>query len=126
VPPADLRRLVEIISGNASHDGGTVGPAATYRALELFTVRDLYITRQFVEDHAAEAEHAVRQELDQGASVEQVSRFAAAALVAPGGMAALLRCPPPVAGAEGAQEPNDVAFLGTMTSGVSRQEPAGY
>ena len=82
MPPADLRRLVEIISGNASHDGGTVGPAATYRALELVTVRDLYITRQFVEDHAAEAEHAVRQALDQGASVEQVSRFAAAALVA--------------------------------------------
>lgn len=125
MPPADLRRLVEIISGNASHDGGTVGPAATYRALELVTVRDLYITRQFVEDHAAEAEHAVRQALDQG---RRWSRCPGLLLrhSSHGGMAALLRCPPPVAGAEGAQEPNDVAFLGTMTSGVSRQEPAGY
>ena len=123
---ADLRRLVEIISGDMSRGGGTVGPAATYRALERFTVRELYITSQFVEDHAAEAEDAVRQALDQGASVEQVSRFAAAALDAHGGMAALLRYPPPATSAEGAQEPNDVALSGTTMSGVPRQEPAGY
>jgi hypothetical protein len=54
-------------------------------------VRDLYVTHRFLEDHAAEAERAIRAALDQDASVEEVSGQAAERLNEHGGMAVGLR-----------------------------------
>jgi hypothetical protein len=54
-------------------------------------VRELYLTGRYLEEHMADAEDAVRQALDQGAEVEQVSIDAAAQLDAHGGLAARLR-----------------------------------
>jgi hypothetical protein len=51
----------------------------------------LYITPRFLEDNMVEAEEAVRNALDQGAAVEQLSRDAAAALDEHGGLGARLR-----------------------------------
>jgi len=87
----DLRQIAEIASADASHDAAALGPAATGRALERRTVRELYITGRYLEDHMAEAEDAVRQALDQGALIEQVSTKAAARLDEHGGIAARLR-----------------------------------
>ena len=87
----DLRQIAEIVSADASHDAAALGPAATRRALERRTVRELYITGRYVEDHMAEAEDAVRQALDQGAVIEQVSTDVAARLDEYGGIAARLR-----------------------------------
>ncbi|HEX5072096.1 MAG TPA: hypothetical protein VFW03_02750 [Gemmatimonadaceae bacterium] len=87
----DLRQIAEIASTDADHDAAALGPAATRRALERHTVRDLYITGRYLEEHMAEAEDAVRQALDQGASIEQVSNDAAARLDEHGGIAARLR-----------------------------------
>lgn len=88
---ADQGHIAEIIRGDGEHDASTLGPAATRRALERRTVRELYITPRFLEEHMAEAEEAVRQALDQGAAVEQLSRAAADALDEHGGLAARLR-----------------------------------
>ena len=87
----DLRQVAEIASADASHDAAALGPAATRRALERRTVRELYISGRYLEDHMAEAEDAVRQALDQGAVIEQVSTAAAARLDEHGGIAARLR-----------------------------------
>ena len=87
----DLRQIAEIASADASHDAAASGPAATRHALERRTVRELYITGRYLEDHMAEAEEAVRQALDQGAVIEQVSNDAAARLDEHGGIAARLR-----------------------------------
>lgn len=87
----DLRQIAEIASADASHDAAALGPAATRRALERRTVRELYLTGHYLEDHMAEAEDAVRQALDQGALIEQVSHDAAARLDEHGGIAARLR-----------------------------------
>jgi hypothetical protein len=88
---ADLRRVAEIVGAESAHGVAALGPAATRRALERLTVRELYVTGRFLEDHMAEAEDAVRQALDQGALVEQVSGDAAARLDEHGGLAARLR-----------------------------------
>jgi stalled ribosome rescue protein Dom34 len=87
----DLRRIVEIIGADANHDPAALGPAATRRALERRMVRELYVTRRYLEDHMADAEDAVRLALDQGAMVEQVSTAAAMQLDEHGGLAARLR-----------------------------------
>ena len=89
----DLRQIAELASADASHDAAALGPAATRRALERRTVRELYVTSRYLEDHMAEAEDAVRQALDQGALIEHVSNDAAARLDEHGGMAARLRYP---------------------------------
>jgi hypothetical protein len=88
---ADLRQIAEIVTASAGEGKATLGPAATRHALERRTVRELYLTARFLEDHMAEAEEAVRQALDQGAVVEQVTREAAARLDEHGGVAARLR-----------------------------------
>jgi hypothetical protein len=87
----DRRQIAEIVSADASHDAAALGAAATRRALERRRVRELYITGRYLEDHMAEAEDAVRQALDQGAVIEQVSKDAAAQLDEHGGIAARLR-----------------------------------
>jgi hypothetical protein len=92
----DGQRISQIAEDAGAHGLGVVGPAATRRALELTSVRELYITHRYLEDHAAEAEEAVRSALDQDASVEEVSGHAAEYLAALGGMAASLRFRPSV------------------------------
>ena len=87
----DLRRIAEIIDNGAPDGGGSLGPDATRVSLEQLRVRELYMTRRYVDEHAAEAEDAVRAALDQGASVEQVSGAVAARLDEYGGVAARLR-----------------------------------
>jgi len=87
----DLRQIADIASADASHDAAALGPAATRSALERRTVRELYITGRYLEDHLAEAEDAVRQALDQGAVIEQVSNGAAVRLDEHSGIAARLR-----------------------------------
>src|SRR5450756_672943 len=70
---------------------GALGPTATRETLDQRRVRDLFLTHRYLENHAAEAEDAVRSAIDQGAMVEEVSGAAAEQLDAHGGMAARLR-----------------------------------
>jgi hypothetical protein len=90
----DVRRVAEIAELAGANGLGVVGPAETRRALEQASVRELYLTHRYLEDHAAEAEGAVRSALDQDASVEEVSGQAAEHLDHLGGMAAGLRFRP--------------------------------
>jgi len=87
----DLHQIEEIM-GHANGNGSVaLGPVATCEALEQLRVRELYLTHTFIEDHAADAEDAVRKAMDQHALVEEVSREAARELDGHGGMAARLR-----------------------------------
>lgn len=99
---ADARQLADITNLAEAGGLGVVGPAATRRALERSCVHELYLTLKYLEDHAAEAESAVRAALDQDALIEEVSGDAAKRLDDHGGMAARLRYR--VSGAEGALE----------------------
>lgn len=90
----DTRRIAEIADEAAAGGLGALGPEETRLALEQASVRDLYLTHKYLEDHAAEAEDAVRAALDQHASVEEVSHEAAENLQRVGGMAAGLRFRP--------------------------------
>ncbi|HEU4997287.1 MAG TPA: hypothetical protein VFT29_20865, partial [Gemmatimonadaceae bacterium] len=87
----DAKRIAQISDEAAASGQGAVGPAASRAALDQHRVRELYITRRYLLDHALETEASVRSALDQGAIVEEVSGGAAAALDARGGMAAQLR-----------------------------------
>jgi hypothetical protein len=86
-----VRGITEIVG--QPNEGGLVaiGPAAARTALEQASVRELYLTPRYIEDHPADAEGAVRQALDQGAVVEEAGREAAALLDQHGGLAARLR-----------------------------------
>lgn len=87
----DLHQIEDIL-GQANGNGlVTLGPAATRHALEQSRVRELYLTHAFIEEHAVDAEDAVRKALSQDALVEEVSREAARRLDGHGGMAARLR-----------------------------------
>ena len=90
----DAARIAEIVDRGEATGLGAVGPAATRQTLDQARVRDLYITHRYLEDHAVEAEAAVRSALDQAAAVEEVSGVAAEQLDAHGGMAARLRWKP--------------------------------
>ncbi|MGZ7032290.1 MAG: baeRF10 domain-containing protein [Thermoanaerobaculia bacterium] len=90
----DSKRIAEIADQAAAGGLGALGPEETRLALEQASVRDLYLTHRYLEDHAAEAEDAVRSALDQHASVEEVSHEAAEDLQRVGGMAAGLRFRP--------------------------------
>lgn len=90
----DDRRIAEIVDLAGSHGHGVVGPADARHALTESSVRELYVTHRYLEDHAAEAEEAIRAALDQDASVEEVSGKAADRLNQLGGMAAGLRFRP--------------------------------
>ena len=98
---ATLRRAwdsgeVEAVAASAQEGSlGVIGPEATARALELACVAELYVSPTFLEEHATEAELALRRAFDQDALVEEVSRDAAGQLDAFGGIAARLRCRPP-------------------------------
>ena len=87
----DAARIADIVDRGEATGLGSLGPAATRQTLDQARVRELYLTHRYLEDHAAEAEAAVRSAIDQSASVEEVSGVAAAQLDAHGGMAARLR-----------------------------------
>jgi stalled ribosome rescue protein Dom34 len=90
----DNRRISEIADQAGASGLGALGPDATRIALDNASVRDLYLTHRYLENHAAEAEQAVRSALDQHASVEEVSSGAELELERLGGMAAGLRFRP--------------------------------
>ena len=71
-----------------------MGPADTRTALLQASVRELYLTHRYLQEHASEAEEAIRAALEQDAEVEEVSGHAAALLDEHGGMAAGLRFRP--------------------------------
>ena len=54
-------------------------------------MRELFVTHSYLEEHAVEAEAAVRAAIDQSALVEEVAGVAAEWLDARGGVAARLR-----------------------------------
>ncbi|MGH7677776.1 MAG: hypothetical protein ACRENU_04865 [Gemmatimonadaceae bacterium] len=89
----DMERME--IAGIADHEAAqgvaALGPADTRRTLDEARVRVLYLTHRYLDDHAFEAEDAVRAAIRQGAVVEEVSGRAAALLDGHGGMAARLR-----------------------------------
>lgn len=87
----DMARVSEILDDNNATGLGAMGPAATRETLDQLRVRDLYLTHHYLENHAAEAEAAVRSAIDQGALIEEVSGTAAERLDAHGGIAARLR-----------------------------------
>lgn len=87
----DAARVAEIIDGSNATGLGAMGPAATRETLDQRRVRELYLTHHYLDNHAAEAEEAVRSAIDQGAVIEEVSGAAAEQLDAHGGMAARLR-----------------------------------
>jgi Bacterial archaeo-eukaryotic release factor family 10 len=90
----DARRVAEISEKAGAHGLGVIGATDTEAALGQASVRELYITHRYLEDHGADAEAAVRAALDQDASVEEVSGQAAEQLDSLGGMAASLRFRP--------------------------------
>jgi hypothetical protein len=90
----DDRRVAEILDLAGAQGLGAVGPADARLALERSCVRDLYVTHRYLEDHASDAEMAIRAALDQDAFVEEVSGPAAERLDRLGGMAAGLRFRP--------------------------------
>jgi hypothetical protein len=87
----DSARVAEIFESSNATGLGALGPAATTETLDQRRVRELYLTHHYLENHAAEAEAAVRSAIDQGALIEEVSGAAAKQLDAHGGIAARLR-----------------------------------
>jgi hypothetical protein len=55
------------------------------------SVHELLVTHTYLDNHAADAEEAVRAAFDQGAAVEEISGRAAELLDAKGGIGAELR-----------------------------------
>ena len=90
----DDRQLAEIVEQAGAHGLGAVGPDDARQALEQSSVRALYVTQRYVEQHAADAEWAIREALDQDAAIEEVSGAAAERLDQHGGIAAGLRFRP--------------------------------
>ena len=91
---ADDMRLAEIADLANAHGLGTLGPAETREALRQSSVRELYLTHRYLDDHPLEAEEAIRGALEQDAIVEEVSGSAAERLDQHGGMAGGLRFRP--------------------------------
>ena len=90
----DAKRIEELAGLAAAQGLGVMGPADTRMALSQSSVRELYLTHRYLQDHASEAEEAIRAALDQDATVEEVSGHAATLLDEHGGMAAGLRFRP--------------------------------
>lgn len=83
---------VEAVLRSAESDGrGATGSVEARRALEEGRARELYFTASFLENHAADAEAAIRMALTTGAAAAQVSGEAAERLDQVGGIAARLR-----------------------------------
>jgi hypothetical protein len=93
----DLKRVTNALASAESDGRGASGSVDTLRALRDGRARELYFTLAFLENHAADAESAVRLALDSHAFVEHVSGGAARKLDEVGGIAARLRYPAAVA-----------------------------
>lgn len=87
----DVQRIGEIADRAQSGGLGAIGQIATRNALKAESVHELFITRRYLEEHAPDAEEAVRTAFDQSATVTEVSGRAAELLDADGGIAAELR-----------------------------------
>ena len=92
----DDERVAEIVEMAGAQGLGVAGPEDARHALDACSVRDLYVTHRYLEDHVSEAEQATRAALDQDALVEEVSGQAADRLNRHGGMVAGLRFRPAV------------------------------
>ena len=90
----DAARIRDIAERAGARGLGTTGADDTEWALAQSCVRDLYFTRTYRECHEADADDVVRAALNQRASVEEVSGFAATLLDEYGGLAAGLRFRP--------------------------------
>ena len=90
----NARRVEELAGLAAAHGLSVVGPDDTRVALARASVRELYLTHPYIQEHASEAEEAIRSAFDQDASIEEVSGKAAAVLEEHGGIAAGLRFRP--------------------------------
>lgn len=97
----DEHRIAEVADASGAHALGSIGPTETKRALEQRSVRQLFVSERYLDDHTAEAEEAFRSALDQDATIEEVSGHAGDVLNRHGGLAASLRFrasePPPPA-----------------------------
>ena len=87
----DAQRVTSIVDRAGAGGLGAVGPSDIQTALTLESVNELFVTRTYLDDHAADAEEAVRAAFDQDATVEEVSGRAAELLDAKGGIGAELR-----------------------------------
>lgn len=87
----DLERVREAIDAARANGPGVTGSVDTQRALEEGRARELYFTAQYLADHAADVESAVRTAFDRGTIVEHLSGQAGALLDGVGGIAARLR-----------------------------------
>jgi protein required for attachment to host cells len=87
----DLERVNDALAGAESNGRGVAGSVDTTRALSDGQVREVFFTLGFLENHAAEAEAAIRLALDTHAAVEHVSGAPAERLEKVGGIAARLR-----------------------------------
>lgn len=90
----DAKRIEELVGLAAAQGMGVMGPADARMALSQSSVRELYLTHRYLQEHASEAEEAIRAALEQDAVVDEVSGHAAALLDEHGGMAAGLRFRP--------------------------------
>lgn len=90
----DLKRIEDAVSAAESGRAGAIGVVDTLKALDLAQVRELFITQKYLENHAADANGAVRRAMDEGAVVQHVSGEAAVRLDELGGIAARLRYAP--------------------------------
>jgi hypothetical protein len=90
----DALRVRDAIQESERDGGyGAAGVVETMQALAESRVRELYVTLNYLVNHAADAEAAIRLAFDHGALVEHVSGDAAAQLDRVGGLAARLRYP---------------------------------
>lgn len=87
----DDRRVSELLDLAASKGLGVVGLDDTRHALDQSEVRELFVTRRFIEAHSADAEKVIHAALEQDADIEEVSGAAAERLDPLGGMIAGLR-----------------------------------
>lgn len=96
------QQCITEIAGRAESGGlGTLGDVATKNALKAESVHRLFLTRRYLDEHAPDAEDAVRRAFDQNAAVEEVTGCAAELLDAQGGIGAELRFHAPGTGDDG-------------------------
>jgi hypothetical protein len=101
----DLARVDELLLRTEADGRGVTGSIDVINALGHGRVCELYFTLRLLEEHAADAESAVRKALATDAVVEQVSGPAAERLDQAGGIGARLRYAPAPASEVWSEEP---------------------
>jgi hypothetical protein len=87
-----LALVAEVADAARAGGKGTLGPEETMKALEEMSVDTLLLSRAFIQEHPAQADHAVGLAFSQSAYVEELSGEAGSHLDQEGqGMAARLR-----------------------------------